>query len=78
MTISVEIKPEVQAELAAQAAMRGMDMPSYAATLLEQAAHPSERSRPNKDLVDFFRESPLFGLELDLERDKGTDREIEL
>ncbi len=30
------------------------------------------------DLVDFFRASPLAGLELDLERPRDTGREIEL
>jgi hypothetical protein len=39
MTITVEIKPEVQAELEAKAAARGMDVPAYAATVLEEAAH---------------------------------------
>jgi len=28
--------------------------------------------------VQFFRESPWMGLELDLERDKDTGRDIEL
>jgi prevent-host-death family protein len=36
------------------------------------------RSRQPKSLVQFFRESPLVGLELDLERDKDTGREVEL
>jgi antitoxin Phd len=36
------------------------------------------RSRQPKSLVEFFRESPLAGLELDLERDKDTGRDIEL
>jgi hypothetical protein len=72
MTITVEIKPEVQSELATQAAVRGMDVPAYAATLLERAAQSPEQPTPQKrDLVDFFRESPLFGLELDLERGKA-------
>jgi ketosteroid isomerase-like protein len=39
MTITIQIKPEIQAELAAQAAARGMDMAAYAATLLEEAVH---------------------------------------
>lgn len=30
------------------------------------------------NLVQFFRESPLVGIELDLERDKGAAREVEL
>ena len=36
------------------------------------------QSRQPKSLVQFFRESPLVGLELDLERDKDTGRDIEL
>lgn len=36
------------------------------------------RSRQPKSLVQFFRESPLVGLELDLERDGDTGRDIEL
>jgi antitoxin Phd len=31
-----------------------------------------------KNLLQFFRESPLVGLELDLERDKDEGRDIEL
>ena len=31
-----------------------------------------------KSLVQFFRESPLAGLELDFERDKDAGRDIEL
>ena len=36
------------------------------------------KSRQPKSLVQFFRESPLVGIELDLERDKDTGRDIEL
>jgi antitoxin Phd len=36
------------------------------------------RSRQPKSLVQFFRESPLVGLELEFERDKDAGREIEL
>jgi len=36
------------------------------------------RSRQPKSLVQFFRASPLVGLELDLERDRDTGRDIEL
>src|SRR5450756_1902705 len=36
------------------------------------------RSRQPKSLVQFFRDSPLVGLELDFERDKDTGRDIEL
>lgn len=30
------------------------------------------------DLVDFFRDSRLYGVELDLEREKETGRKVEL
>jgi prevent-host-death family protein len=36
------------------------------------------KSHQPKNLVQFFRESPLVGVELDLERDKSAGRDIEL
>lgn len=36
------------------------------------------RSHQPKSLVQFFRESPLVGLDLDLERDKDEGRDVEL
>jgi len=36
------------------------------------------RSRQPKSLVQFFRKSPLVGLELDFERDRDSGRNIEL
>jgi antitoxin Phd len=36
------------------------------------------KSHQPKSLVQFFRESPLVGVELDLERDKDTGRDIKL
>ena len=35
-------------------------------------------SRPKGKLVDFFRKSPLVGVELKLTRDKDTGRRVEL
>jgi len=91
MTITVEIKPEVQAELSAQAAARGMDVPAYVASLLEQAAKPEapqeleqvdrpKRQRPpgKKSLAQLFAESPFKGLNIDFERDRDFGRDIEL
>ncbi len=39
MTITVDIRPEVEAELARQAAARGRALEVHAATLLEDAVH---------------------------------------
>jgi len=35
-------------------------------------------ARPKIGLVDFLRSSPLAGIDLDLERDRDTGREIDL
>src|SRR5260370_21592559 len=45
---------------------------------VEQFDQLALRSRQPKSLLQFFRESPLVGVELDLERDKDTGRDIEL
>jgi len=45
---------------------------------VEQFDQLVSRARQPKSLVQFFRESPFVGLELELERDKDTGREIEL
>jgi prevent-host-death family protein len=33
---------------------------------------------PKTSLVDFFRQSPLVGLDLDLSRDKSSNRDVDL
>jgi len=82
MTITIDIRPEVEAVLAAQAAARGMEITAYAASLLEKAAHPEQKvteAEPRKQtLSEFLMNSPLAGSELNLERDKDTGRDIEL
>ena len=79
MTITIEIKPELEAELTAQAAAKGMDVSAYAASLLEQAAQPNEPSQPRKQtLSEFFMNSPLAGSGINLERDKDTGRDVSL
>lgn len=35
-------------------------------------------TKPKEDLVTFFKNSPLYGVELDLERRKDLPREIDL
>ena len=50
MTIIVDIGPEVQAELARQAAAHGSAIETWAASLLEEAAHlPAGTKRPSFD-----------------------------
>jgi hypothetical protein len=91
MTITVDIRPEVQAAIARQAAARGVDVPAYVATLLEKAAQPEalepqnqtdrpKRQRPpgRKSLAQLFAESPFKGLNLDFERDLDFGRDVDL
>lgn len=78
MTITVDIKPEVEAELVRQAALLGTPLEAYAATVLEEAVHlPSADLVPvAKNMVELF--APLRGLNIDFDRDRDTGRDIEL
>ena len=79
MTITLEIRSELQDELTRQAAARGVAVTEYAADLLEEAAQTaaSQSSLPvAKDMVELF--APLRGLNLDFERDRDTGRDIHL
>ena len=78
MTITVEIDTDVEVQLAAQADARCMDMPSYAAALLGQAARRAGRPATEQTLSEFLLDSPLAGSEIYLERDKDIGRDIEL
>jgi antitoxin Phd len=44
----------------------------------EQYERLTAKSHQPKSLVQFFRESPLVGVELDLERDQDSGRDIDL
>lgn len=75
MTITVDISPEVEAGLARKAAARGVDVPAYVATLIEQDAQPEEIVLPKyqrppgrKSLAQLFAESPFAGLDIDFSR----------
>ena len=46
MTITVEILDELAGKIVAEAQARGMDVPTYAATLLEEAARPLSDPKP--------------------------------
>jgi antitoxin Phd len=53
--------------------VRGRD-----AVVLISVEEYEELTRPKQSLVEFFRESPLSELELDMERDQDVGREIRL
>jgi hypothetical protein len=64
MTIIIDIRPEVQAELSRQAAAHGVDIAAYAASLLEEAAQfpvgskPLSASQLDKTLEELAQFSP--------------------
>jgi hypothetical protein len=80
MTITLDIRPEVQDELARQAAAQGVAIGDYAASLLEEAANAVSAKTTDpataRDMVDLF--APLRGLNLDFERDRDPGRDIQL
>jgi plasmid stability protein len=79
MTITVDVRPEVQAELARQAAAHGLAIEAHAASLLEEAVRLPAAAPPNapaKDMVELF--APLRGLNIDFERDRDPGRDIVL
>ena len=53
--------------------LRGRD-----AVVVVSANEFGKLSRPRGSLVDFFRKSPLTGVELDLDRSRDTGRRIDL
>jgi hypothetical protein len=77
MTISIDVRPEVEAELARRASMRGRPVEAYVATLLEEVVHlPTAPAPVAKNMVELF--APLRGLNLNFDRDRDPGRDIEL
>jgi hypothetical protein len=77
MTITVDIRPEVQAELARQAAAQGRAVEVYAAGLLEEAAHhPAGVGKLSPDrLENTLREMSQFSHKIPELPDEAFTRE---
>lgn len=87
MTITVDLTPEVEAELARQATARGRAVGAYAATLLEEAVHLPSGTRANdetrkqpgrKSLVEVCAMVRGLTDDVDFSRNPSTDRPVEL
>ena len=75
MTITLDIRPETQAELTRTAAAQGRAIEAVAADLLDQALHVSPAppaAPPAKNLVELFE--PIRGLFTDEEVDRMFSR----
>ena len=77
MTMKLDLKPEIEAGLLAQAQARGLSLEAYLERVLQDAA-VSNRPAGRKSLSQLFAESPLKGLDLKFERDPDTGRPVEL
>jgi hypothetical protein len=77
MTITVDITPEVQAELARQAAAQGRAVEAYAASLLEEAVHlPTGTARLSPDrLENTLQEMAQFSHKIPALPDEAFTRE---
>jgi hypothetical protein len=77
MSITIDITPEVEAELARQAAAQGRPIEAYVAHLLEEAAHlPAGESQLNQDkLENTLREMTQFSHKVPLLPDEAFTRE---
>jgi len=85
MTMMIEIKPEVQAELSRQAAAQGVDVNAYAASLLEGAVHlPAEQvkgqteRRTGQSLVEVCAMVRGLTDDVDFSRNPSTGRPVDL
>jgi len=82
MTITIEIAPELQAELARQAAKQGVEINAYAAGLLESAAHrpvasdKPQVSPPATEVVEAIERLKSFGKTHGLSLGGMTIREL--
>jgi hypothetical protein len=76
MTITIELAPELQAELARQAATQGLRVDAYAAALLEDAAQKSRSSAPSAEVVEAIERLKSFGKTHGLSLGDMTIREL--
>jgi hypothetical protein len=68
MTITIELAPELQAELARQAATRGVGLDAYAASLIESAARlrkapisVADNPGPSREVIEAVETLKGFG-----------------
>lgn len=76
--MKLELRPEIEAGLAAQADARGLSLEAYLDEVLTSAAAVTPRGAGRKSLAQLFAESPFKGLDLKFEREQDTGRPIKL
>lgn len=76
--MKLDLNPDLEAALLAQARARGLSPEAYLDELLKLAAPPPPRLSPRKSLAQLFAESPFKGLALNFERDPDPGRPVPL
>lgn len=76
MTFKLELTPEAEAGLLAQAQARGLSLETYVTELLQRVAAPRKAFANEKDLVELF--APLRGFDLDFSRNPSTGRPVDV
>ena len=78
VAMKLELKPEIEAGLVAQAHARGVSLGAYVDEVVKSAAAAKPRPVDRKSLAQLFAESPLKGLDLKFERDQDMGRPVKL
>ncbi|MDQ2712028.1 MAG: hypothetical protein M3Y72_19545 [Acidobacteriota bacterium] len=84
MNITVDISPEVKAELARQAVAQGRALEAYAASLLEKAVHlpgtngDNQRPELEKSLQEMFEAVRGLPEDLEFSRNPSIGRPVDL
>jgi hypothetical protein len=80
--MNIALDPQTEARLRAIATARHLSLESCLAQIVESIPEPAPAERlpqgPKDSLVDFFRRSPLWGANLDLERVQDYPRTLDL
>jgi hypothetical protein len=77
--VKLELKPDIEAGLRAQAQARGLSLEAYLDEVLERAAiTKNPRRADRKSLAQLFAESPQKGMDLKFERDPDPGRRVKL
>jgi hypothetical protein len=66
MSLVIELPPELERELSAEAAQLGLPLPEYALRLLATGRHPGSRPRSGPELIAYWQEAGLIGTRPDI------------
>jgi hypothetical protein len=79
MTITIDLQPEIERGLTAQARAKGVSLAAYAQEILAREANPLEKPphRTGQELVDVCARVRGFADELDITRRPSASRPVE-